>query len=220
MKINVNGIELFYHKSGHGDPIILLHGNGQDHRIFKKIIKRLSDKYTVYALDSRGHGKSSKVKHLEYKDKMEDVAEFIRTLKIERPILYGFSDGGIIGLLLAIKYSYILKKLIISGANTQPEEIKKYAVNLIKAGYFLTKSSKFKLMLTQPNITALELNTIITPTLVLAGHRDVVKEENTRFIAANIPGSELRIIKNENHSSYVLDNEKLYEIIKTFIEVD
>lgn len=218
MKINVNSIELFYNKNGQGDPVILLHGNGQDHRIFRKITKRLSDKYTVYALDSRDHGRSSRVKSLDYISKMEDVAEFIQKLELKKPILYGFSDGGIIGLLLAARHPDILKKLIISGANTHPDEIKRFTFNMIKAGYFFTRNKKLKMMLTQPNITAEELNKILVPTLVLAGHHDIIKEENTRFIAENIPGSELRILKGENHTSYVLNNEKLYEIIKTFIE--
>ena len=218
MIIEVNGIELFYNKSGQGAPIILLHGNGQDHRIFKKMIKRMSDKYTVYAIDSRDHGKSSKVKHLDYNSKMEDVAEFIRKLEIKKPVLYGFSDGGIIGMLLAIRHPDILEKLIISGANTHPDGIKRFAFTLIKTSYFLTRSKKLNLMLTQPNISAEELNTIVTPTLVLAGHRDVIKEENTRFIAKNIPGSELRILKGENHASYVLDNDKLYDRIMMFLE--
>ena len=217
MKISVNGIELFYNKNGKGPPIILLHGNSQDHRIFRTITKRLSGEYTVYALDSRDHGRSSKVKTLSYQSKMEDVARFINKLEIKKPILYGFSDGGIIGLLLAIHHPDVLKKLIISGANTSPDGIKGFAFTLIKAGYFFTRNRKLKLMLTQPDISDAQLNTIVTPTLVLAGHHDVIKEEHTVNIAKNIQGSELRILKGENHTSYVLDNEKLYDTIKAFI---
>jgi len=220
MRINVNGVELHYEKSGEGDPIILLHGNSQDHRIFTGLIKKLSAKYTVYAIDSRDHGRSSKVEHLDYYSKMDDVADFIHELKIEKPIIYGFSDGGIIGLLLAINHPDMLSKLIISGANTSPEGIKKPTRLLLKIWYFFTRSNKVKLMITQPNITDAQLNTIITPTLVLAGHSDVIKEEHTKSMAKNIPGSQLRILKGESHASYVLQNDKLYDIIKTFLGGD
>jgi len=217
MRISVNGVELYYKKSGQGPPIVLLHGNGQDHTIFILLIKKLSANYTVYALDSRDHGKSSKVKHLDYMSKMKDVAEFIRELGIEKPVLYGFSDGGIIGLLLAINFPDILSKLIISGANTNPDGIKWFSITFLKTWYFFTRSNKVKMMLTQPDITDAELASIRTPTLVLAGHRDFIKEEHTVAMAKNIPGSELRILKGESHTSYVLNSTKIYDIIMSFL---
>jgi len=218
MRINVKGLELFYRVSGEGPPVILLHGNGQDHTIFRTLIKKLSANYTVYALDSRDHGKSGKVKRLDYVSKMEDVAEFIHILEIQKPIVYGFSDGGIIGLLLAIYHTELLSKLIISGANINPDGVKTIFMVLMKIAYFFTRSNKLKLMITQPDITEEDLYTIKTPTLVLAGRHDIIKEEHTKMIARSIEGSELRIIPGESHTSYVLHNEKLYEIIKSFIE--
>ena len=217
MYIKVNGIELYYEKTGQGRPIILLHGNGESHSIFDVLIKRLSADYTVYAVDSRDHGKSSKVRLLDYGDMMEDVAGFIRETGIESPILYGFSDGGIIGLLLAIKYPKLLSKLIISGANTRPDGIKDYFIVIVKILYFFSRNRKYKLMLTQPNITDAELNNIVTPTLVLAGSRDLVKEEHTKNIAGNIPGSVLKVLDGENHSSYVIHSGKLYDLINLYL---
>ena len=66
MKIKVNGIELAYEKSGTGSPVIFLHGNGEDHTIFRETIEKLTSDYTVYALDSRCHGESSASEHLSY----------------------------------------------------------------------------------------------------------------------------------------------------------
>jgi len=217
MKINVNGIELFYNKSGQGAPVILLHGNGQDHTIFRVLIKKLSANYTVYAVDSRDHGRSSKVKHLNYMDKMNDVAGFIESLDIKKPVLYGFSDGGIIGLLLAIHHPEVLSRLIISGANTNPDGIKWYSIAFLKVYYFFTRSNKVKLMLTQPDISDVELNTIRTPTLVLAGQHDFIKQEHTVSMAKNIPGSDLKILKGESHAGYVLNSTKIYDIIMSFL---
>jgi len=217
MHINVNNVELYYKVSGQGSPVLLLHGNSEDHGIFKVLSKKLSADHTVYAIDSRDHGRSSKVHHLNYIDKMNDIAEFIEVLGIEKPILYGFSDGGIIGLLLAIHHPDVLDKLIISGVNTNPDGLKSFPIFLIKLHYFLTRSNKMKLMLTQPNITPAELGKIVTPTLVLAGSKDFVKEEHTVALAKNIPNSELRILSGETHGSYVINSKKLYGIIKTFL---
>jgi len=219
MYINTNSIELYYEKSGQGSPIILLHGNGEDHTIFDVLIKQLSENFTVYAIDSRAHGKSSKTKELGYTVMMEDVAAFIEKLNIEKPVLYGFSDGGIIGLLLAIEHPEILSKLIISGANTTPSGVKKQWVFLMKLGFFFTRSSKLKLMLTEPRITETDLAEIITPTLVLAGEKDIIYEEHTKAIASNIKHSQLKILTGENHASYVINSGKLYEIIKPFLSL-
>ena len=217
MTINVNGVELYYEKSGSGKPIILLHGNGQDHTIFNGLIEKLSVNYTVYAIDSRDHGKSSKVKKLNYIDKMEDVYQFIKELEIKKPAIFGFSDGGIIGLLLAINHPDVLSELIVGGANTHPSGAKSFLMFLLKLMHFFTRNNKHELMLTQPNITNIELNSIITPTLVVAGKNDFIKEEHTISMAKNIPGSQLKILEGEDHMSYVSDTEKIYTIITEFL---
>ena len=196
----------------------MLHGNGEDHSIFDVLIPQLSQKYTVYAIDSRDHGKSSRVKSLDYSSMMEDIAGFIQGLGIQKPVLYGFSDGGIIGLLLAIKYPTMLSKLIISGANTNPSGIKGHLLFLLRVMYFFTRNRKYKLMLTQPNITDAELNTIVTSTLVLAGSNDFLKEKHTRNIAKNIPNSRLKILNGESHTSYVIHSGKVFKIIKPFLD--
>ena len=217
MFFQTNGIELYYEKTGLGTPVILLHGNGEDHTIFDVLTKRLSESRTVYAIDSRDHGKSSRVRELDYEEMMEDVAAFIRELDIQKPIVYGFSDGGIMGLLLAIKYPELISKLIISGANTSPKGIKTIYKILLRVLYFFKRDRKVKLMMTQPDITDAELNTITTPTLVLAGSREFVKDEHTKNIANNIKGSVLKILEGETHSSYVIHSEKLYDIIGSFL---
>jgi len=217
MFVNVNGIELYYEKVGQGESVILLHGNGEDHTIFDVLTERLSAEHTVYAIDSRDHGKSGRVKELDYGTMAEDVAAFIRELDIRNAVVYGFSDGGIIGLLLAIKYPMALSKLIISGANTQPDGIKKRFIIQMQIIYFFTRSRKYRLMLTQPNITEAELNTITAPTLVLAGSGDIVRGDHTESIAKSIPGSVLRILDGEGHASYVVHSEKLYGVIAPFL---
>ncbi|MGI6004748.1 MAG: alpha/beta fold hydrolase [Christensenellales bacterium] len=218
MFVKVNGIRLFYEKSGKGNPIILLHGNGEDHTIFDVLTKQLSENYTVYAIDSRDHGKSDRVKNLDYNSMADDIAAFIQALNVEKPILYGFSDGGIIGILLAIEYPHMLSKLIISGANIRPDGIKAVYAALMKIIYFFTRSRKFKLMVTQPNIAEASLGRIITPTFILAGSKDLVKEAHTKTIARNIPGSVLQILEGEGHASYVLHSEKLHKIIQPFLD--
>jgi pimeloyl-ACP methyl ester carboxylesterase len=199
--------------SGVGKPLILLHGNGETHKIFDKAIPILSEHFTVYAIDSRGHGQSDSVLEYHYDDMAEDIKCFIHELKLEQPILYGFSDGGIIGLILASKYPQLLSRLIISGANTVPDGIRTGWLRLFQCINAVVKEPKMTMMLKEPNITTEMLKCIVIPTTVLAGSRDMVKRSHTEYIADSIPNSKLNILQGEGHGSYVLHNTKLVNLI-------
>ena len=217
MKVKVNNIELYYEKYGIGTPIILIHGNQESHEIFDKLIEKLKDNYQVYAIDSRCHGKSEDSKTISYNLMCDDIIQFIKKLNIERPILYGFSDGGIIGLLIAIKEPNLLSNLIISGANITPNAFTKLDTMLTKLYYLFTRSKYIKMMLDEPNIPIEDLQKITIPVHVLVGEKDVVKLEHTKLISNNIKNSTLEIVKNENHGSYIIHTDKIYDIIKKYI---
>ena len=217
MKILVNNVNLYYETYGEGQPIILLHGNGETHEIFDKLIDKLKENYKVYAIDSRCHGKSENLTDISYNIMRDDVIDFIKILKIQKPILYGFSDGGIIGILVAIKEPDLLSKLIVSGANITPNGLKPKDYLLTKLAYFFTKNKLLKIMINEPNIKQQELKRINIPTVILAGENDCIKPKHTKFIADNIKNSTLEIIKKETHGSYVAHNDKLYEILKKYL---
>ncbi|MDR2686194.1 MAG: alpha/beta hydrolase [Oscillospiraceae bacterium] len=218
MTIHVNGVALYYEKAGAGPPLLLLHGNGESHRIFHGAVARLAEKFTVYAVDSRGHGKSARVRELHYADMAEDIARFIAALGLERPMLYGFSDGGIVGLQLAAERPGLLSRLAVSGASLNPNSTSRGWLRFFRAAYALTRGARWKLMLEEPDFTAERLARIDAPTLVLAGERDMILEAHTRAIAGAVPGARLRILPGENHMSYVFDGEKLCREILPFFE--
>ena len=218
MKILVNGIELFYEISGQGRPLILVHGNGEDHHIFDALVAKLKNHYTCYCIDSRGHGLSSSVAVYSYQSMAEDIIEFIKSLKLSEVAYYGFSDGGIVGLLVASQ-SKLIKYLMISGANADPDGLKNWAYYLMKIQYYLKKDVKIKMMLEQPHINEYQLGKITAKTLILVGSDDMIKESHTLYLAHNISGSQLMILPNENHSSYIINSAKLAPIILAFLKV-
>ena len=218
MTIHVNGINLYYEKVGQGPPLVLLHCNSMTHAIFHTAMRQFAAHYTVYALDSRDHGKSQRVRELHYTDMVEDVAGFVKTLDIKAPMLYGFSDGGIIGLVLAYTHPDLLSRLIVSGASLNPESTKDSMLRFDRLMYAVTRGRKWKLMLKEPRITESELSRITVPALVLAGGRDMIKEGHTRRIAGAIPGARLQILPGESHMSYIVYSRKLYRIIRPFLE--
>lgn len=213
MHITVNNVNLFYEVVGTGAPLVMIHGNGESHEIFQEAAELLSSRFTCYLLDSRGHGRSQKVEEFHYADMAEDVYRFIEALELTNVTYYGFSDGGIIGLLLASAHPGLLDRMIISGANTRPDAVSKPLALVFRVLNFLHRNPLFELMLREPHISAEQLHAIEIPTLVLAGSKDLVVESDTRFIAENIPHATLKILPGEGHASYIVHKTKIAQLI-------
>jgi pimeloyl-ACP methyl ester carboxylesterase len=207
MFIKVNEVTLFYQKYGSGNPLIMLHGNGETHEIFNSSISLLQEYFTVYAIDFRDHGNSSKVSKLHYEHHAKDIYEFIIQLNIKNPVYYGFSDGGIVGLMLASKYPDLFSKLIISGPNINPKGLITYSRLLMKLEYAIKKSQKVRMMLEEPDISLSDLSKIIIPTYITGGSFDVITKKHLKLIQENIKNSVLKIFKRHTHSSYIVDSD-------------
>ena len=120
MKIKLNYVE-----KGDGFPLILLHGNGEDHTYFVHQIEYFSEEYRVIAVDSRGHGASPRGdKPFTLRQFADDLCAFMDELKIEKAHILGFSDGGNIALLFGLKYPERVEKMIVDGANLYLDGLK------------------------------------------------------------------------------------------------
>ena len=217
MYIQLNSQIICYEKTGEGSPVILLHGNKGDHHTFDKLAERMSRNYTVYAMDSRGYGESATPKEYHYADMASDVINLIEALDIDRPYLVGFSDGGIVALLAAIRRSDLLSGIVTCGANLTPAGIERRELHDMKKEYKSTKDPKTLMMLTEPDISKRDLAQIKVPALIMAGEKDCIKRKETEAIAAGIAGAQLKILPRENHYSYVVDTDMLYDHIRDFL---
>lgn len=216
MYIQLNGQVIYYEKTGEGSPVILVHGNGETHKIFSHLIPELSKRHSVYALDTRGHGQSASVEQYHYSDMAKDIAAFVRGLDIEKPAFFGFSDGGITGLIAASRYPSLFSALAIGGANLSPKGLKLHMRISLRLKDMKKKDPLISLMLKEPRITKYDLSLISIPTLVLAGSKDIVKIKETKRIAKYIPGATLRILPGETHCSYAVHSDKLAPILLDF----
>lgn len=212
-------VRLHYEVSGEGHPLIMLHGNGEDISIFGKALPLLEKHFRVYRIDSRCHGESTDKAPLHYDLIADDIYGFIILNRLERPFVYGFSDGGIAALMLAYTHPETVGAIAVSGANTNPKALK----FLYRFGYGklarLYPDPKVRMMVSEPNITKEDLGRITVPALITAGERDMIKEEDTRLIASSIPNSELMILKGESHSSYIEDSDKIAHILIDFFKL-
>jgi len=204
--VEVNGIKMYYEIYGEGKPLVLLHGNGGSItnqgiriRVFKKYFK-------VIAIDSRAHGKSIDTnKILTYDQMAYDIKVLLDSLHIDSTYIWGQSDGGILGLLLAIKYPAKVSKLATFGANIfpGPDALQDDIDKKLKETYKTTTNPRTKklysLMVDQPNITENDLKKINIPVLVMTGDRDAIKLEHSIKIFNNISKSNLFVMPGATH---------------------
>ena len=147
----------------------------------------------------------------------EDMIAFMEELDLNDTVFYGFSDGGIIGILASMKTDRITD-LITSGANLTPEGVDDKLKLLIRVMYFFSRSGKLKLMLEEPHITKNDLSAIKARTLVLAGSKDAVKESETIQIAEGIPNATMQILDGETHGSYIVHSRKIADLISGWLK--
>ena len=202
-------IELFYTKTGSGPPLLLLHGNGEDGTYFVHQVEEFSRDFTVYAIDTRGHGQSPRGgAPFTISQFADDLLAFMDRQGLPRADILGFSDGGNIALIFALRHPDRVRRLILNGANLDPKGVKPLVQLPIVLGYHfasLSKSPKAKaraellgLMVNEPHIDPAELGKLSMPVLVIAGTRDMIRENHTRLIANRIPNARLVLIPGDH----------------------
>ena len=204
-------IKHFYIEKGQGEPVILLHGNGENYTYFKNQIDVFAEKYRVYALDTRGHGKTPRGDSpFTIRQFADDLLGFMNEHHIERSHLLGFSDGGNIAMVFAIRHPERVDRLILNGANLNAGGVRRSTQIPIEIGYRIAKRFSNKsdsarlnaemlgLMVNDPNVDSKELKRISAKTLIIAGTKDMILESHTRLIAECIPDSRLTFIRGDH----------------------
>src|SRR5947208_934422 len=115
----VNGLSMYYEVHGEGPPLLLLHGGTGS--IPTQWIPFFSSQFRVVAMEQMGHGRTADLvdRPFHYHDMAEDTVQLMRHLGIESASVVGFSDGGIIGLDMAIHHPERVTKLVVTGAQTR-----------------------------------------------------------------------------------------------------
>lgn len=204
-------LSLYYQEKGEGEPIFLLHGNGEDGTYFANQISFFSSRYRVIAVDTRGHGKSPRgTAPFTMEQFAVDLRELMEKLQVASAVILGFSDGANIAMKFALKYPDKVKALILNGGNLDTKGVKGSIQIPIEIGYrfaklFAGRSAEARahmeilgLMVNEPNIKPEALRTIQAPALVIAGTKDMIKQSHTEMIAENIPNAKLSIIPGDH----------------------
>ena len=220
---------LNFTEKGYGAPLILLHGNGESSGYFVNQIDRFANEYRVIAVDTRGHGASPRGnKPFTLETFADDLKNLLDSLNIEKANILGFSDGGNIAVIFALKYPERVASLVLNGANLFPSGLKSsflIPVKVLFAVFSLLshfsrrakrRSELLYLMAKQPNIQPERLSGIKCPVLVIAGTQDVIKEKHTKLIAASLPDSSLCFLEG-GHSIAKTNSVEFNSTVEKFL---
>jgi pimeloyl-ACP methyl ester carboxylesterase len=234
----VNGIKMYYAVYGEGDPILMIHGGLANSDYWSNQVIALSKTHKVIVADSRGHGRSSRTADpIGYDLMASDYVALLDYLKIPKTALVGWSDGGIIGIDIAMHHPERLTKLFAQGANVTPDGTKPdtleapvFAAFVKRAGedykrlsptpddYPAFRDEITHMWDTQPHWTKEQLGQIRIPTaIVLGDHDEGIKRDHTEYMASAIPGAKLIILKNVSHFAMLQNPEGYTDAIVSFL---
>jgi pimeloyl-ACP methyl ester carboxylesterase len=234
----VNGIQMYYAVYGSGDPILLIHGGLGHADIWSDQIAELSKAHKVIVADSRGHGRSTRTEEPYGYDLMaSDYVALLDFLKIDKTALVGWSDGGIIGLDIAMSHPERLSKLFAQAANVTVDGVdpavmtnKTFGAYIERSGLDYKRLSKTPgefdafvaqishMWESQPNWTKEQLAKITVPTaIVLGDHDEAITRAHTEYMASAIPGAKLVILEDASHFAMLQDPAGYTQAVLDFL---
>lgn len=235
----VNGIDMYYATYGEGAPVLLIHGGLGHADIWANQVVDLMQDHQVIVADSRGHGRSTRNDQPFGYDLMaEDYIALLDHLGIEKTALVGWSDGGIIGLDIAMKHPERLSKLFAHAANSTVDGLTPtvgtdpvFGLYVEKMGGEYARLSPTpeqydafleqigQMWASEPAWTTEELEKITVPTaIVLGDHDEAITLEHTEYLAETIPDAELVILPEVSHFAMLQDPAGYTEAVRNFID--
>lgn len=224
--IAIRGIRMYVETEGQGPPLLLLHGGAGNGMQFEKQRTEFARTHRLIVPDCRAQGRTTdRPGPLTYHDMAEDIVTLLDSLGIRRADVMGWSDGGVIGIDLAIHHPKRVVHLVTFGANFAPDGLQTAdvawnrsatadsfgtgmregwtALNPEPAHYEQAMNKILEMWRTLPRFTPAELRRIRARVLVCAGERDVVRAEHTAALARAIPRAETWTVPGASHSAMI-----------------
>jgi pimeloyl-ACP methyl ester carboxylesterase len=239
----VNDIKMYYAIYGAanpGVPVLMLHGGLGHSDVWGYQIPALTAAgYKVVVADSRGHGRSTRsAQPYGYGLMASDVAALLDYLKIPKAAIVGWSDGGIIGLDMAMNHADKVSKVFAFGANTQVSGLRDDIANSAVFNKYIedigqdyqrlsptpTEYEAFvaqisEMWATQPDYKPEQLATIKVPVTIADGeHDEAIRQEHNKEMADQIPGAKLNILPGVSHFAFLQKPDEFNAAVLTFLK--
>jgi pimeloyl-ACP methyl ester carboxylesterase len=242
--IALPGVKTWYEVEGQGAPVLLLHGGFVTNEIWGSQRAEFAAGHRVFLPERRAHGHTPDVEgRLSYYDMAKDTIDFLTSVVGSPAHLVGWSDGGIVALLVAIARSDLVRKIAVTGANFKPppeigmaEGLDELTADAPELGMFramyeaaspdgpehwpIVVGKLLEMYHTEPNIPIEDLGRISAPTLVLVGDDDVVPLEHTLELYRAIPNSELAVVPGTSHAHFMEKPSLVNRLILDFLDND
>lgn len=216
--IKNNDIKLYYKVIGEGFPLMMLHGNGEDHHSLLTLAQSLASDFKIYLIDSRGHGQSEGKVAKDYQEMAVDLITFMNQHDIYECHIFGYSDGGIVALKTAIIQPKKFVKIVLCGVNISPDGIEDITRKSMADAYSKNKNPLLALMLEGPIFNHDDFKKINHPTQLYFGEHDVIKTSHQQTILNLLKHASLHILASETHESYIMNNDMLANRIRHFLK--
>ena len=236
-KIHFHGAHIHYVAYGKGKPVLLLHG-GLSNRLswFSQLPWLVESGRQVVLVDTRGHGESTLGhKALTYQLFAQDVVQVLDQLNIPQTDIIGWSDGGIIALLLGRDCPQRVGKVVAISANFDPSGLVPQAEASLTsrssgvwrwlkrwwsgAGeqYPQLEDNILQLWRTGPRLGAADLRAIRAPVLVVVGERDMITLEHSAELAQQLGDGRLAVIPGAGHAAPVTHAAAVDSLVAGFL---
>lgn len=209
--------KIYYEILGEGYPLIMLHGNGEDHTTLLPLARKLSTHYSVYLIDTKGHGKSEGNIPNSYDDMAINLLDFIHELSITKAHVLGYSDGAITALKALLIKPLLFDHLILCGININPNGLTDSVKNDIYLQYSKQKDPLLKLMLEGPIFNTRDLELLTHKMLFIFAEHDDISISHQLYIKHIFSGATHMNLPHETHGSYIMYNDQLYDTIIHFL---
>jgi pimeloyl-ACP methyl ester carboxylesterase len=241
----VNGHRLYYETHGGGHrALLLLHGGGATPAsTFGKQLKAFASTHRVIAPEQAGHGHTPDLAGpLSYTQMMEDTAALLRQLHVSHVDVVGFSDGGIVALMLAVRHPELVRRVVVSGANLAPDGLEDDELARTRAMLAALRRPErpaalpsgaaphgpalaeklVHLWLESPTREQLSpelLRQVQNPVLVMAGDHDLIKRDHTLEIVHALPAGRLYIVPDASHGTFSEQPERVNPVVLAFLDL-
>ena len=242
--VELPGVRTWYDVEGQGEPVVLLHGGFCTNETWGPQRADFAANHTVFLPERRAHGHTPDVEGpLSYHDMAQDTIDFLSSVVGGPAHLVGWSDGGIVALLVAFERPDLVRKIAVTGANFKPSpeiappemldvpdadapEMEMFRTMYEAASpdgaehWPIVVGKMAEMFRTEPDILIEDLGRIGAPTLVLVGDDDFVPLEHTIELYRAIPNSELAVVPGTSHAHFMEKPSLVDRIVLDFLDND
>ena len=238
--VNAGGVRTYYEVYGEGEPLVLLHGGLATAESWAMQVPALAERYRVYVPERRGHGRTPDVEGpITYEMMAADTAAFLDAAGTGAAHLVGWSDGAVVGMLVALRRPKLVRKLVVIGQyfnadgevpeframidywdSNLPEELHEVYDRVSPDGpehFPVVLEKMMRMWREEPDIALLELAGVRAPALVMQGDDDIVKVEHSAAVSATLPDAQLAVIPGTSHMAPLEKPDLVNRLILGFL---